>query len=105
MSIVYYLFVCLSYLNLLNMCPLVQAFAHFTIEVLFSFSNFNPLSVLVLETLSLFFFFRATPMAYGGSQTRGLMGAAAAGLHHSHSNMGSEPRLRPIPQLTTTPDP
>ena len=26
---------------------------------------------------------RATPMAYGGSQVRGLIGAVAAGLHHS----------------------
>ena len=29
-------------------------------------------------------------MAYGGSQARGLIGAVAAGLHHSHSNVGSE---------------
>ena len=28
-------------------------------------------------------------MAYGGSQARGLIGAIAAGLDHSHSNMGS----------------
>ena len=27
--------------------------------------------------------------AYGGSQARGPIGAVAAGLHHSHSNMGS----------------
>ena len=31
--------------------------------------------------------------AYGGSQARGLIGAVAAGLRHSHSNAGSEPRL------------
>ena len=40
----------------------------------------------------LFFFFllfRATPAAYGCSQARGLIRAAAAGLHHSHSNVGS----------------
>ena len=30
-------------------------------------------------------------MTYGGSQARGRIGAAAAGLHHSHSNTGSEP--------------
>ena len=42
---------------------------------------------------SLFFFFclvafsRATaPAAYGGSQTKGRIGAAATGLHQSHSN-------------------
>ena len=57
---------------------------------------------------SIFFFFvfsRATSEAYGGSQARGLIGAEAAGLHHSHSKAGSEPRLRPAPQLTATPDP
>ena len=32
--------------------------------------------------------FRATPMAYGSSQTRGRIGATAASLHHSHSNGG-----------------
>ena len=53
----------------------------------------------------LFAFSRATPMAYGGSQARGLIGTVAAGLRHSHSNVGSEPRLRPTPQLTATPDP
>ena len=44
-------------------------------------------------------------MAYGGSQARGQTRAVAAGLHHSHSNMGSKPRLRPTAQLTATPDP
>ena len=34
--------------------------------------------------------FRATPMAYGGSQARGLIGAVAAGLHHSYSKVGSK---------------
>ena len=43
-------------------------------------------------------------MAYGGSQVRGLIGAVAAGLHQSHSNTRSEPRLQPAPQLTVTPD-
>ena len=44
-------------------------------------------------------------MACGGSQARGQIGATAAGLHHSHSNVGSEPRLRPTPQLAAMPDP
>jgi len=35
--------------------------------------------------------FRATP--YGSSQTRGQIRAAAAGLHHRHSDTGSELRL------------
>ena len=32
-------------------------------------------------------FFRAAPMAYGGSQARGPVGAMAAGLHHSNSGI------------------
>ena len=43
--------------------------------------------------------------SYGGSQAKGWIGASAAGLHHSHSNLGSEPCLQPTPQHTTTPDP
>ena len=49
--------------------------------------------------------FRATPAAHGGSQARGLIRAIAAGLHHSHSNARSKPRLQPTPQLMATPDP
>ena len=30
---------------------------------------------------------------------------AAASLHHSHSNAGSEPHLQPTPQLMAVPDP
>ena len=51
-----------------------------------------------------FFLFTAKPMAYGGSQARGLTGATAASLHHSHSNARSESRLQPTPQLTATLD-
>ena len=46
--------------------------------------------------------FRAAPAVHGGFQARGLIGAVAAGLHHSHSNARSEPRLRPTPQRTAT---
>ena len=49
--------------------------------------------------------FRAAPAAYRGSQARGWIGALAASLCHSHSNTRSEPQLRPISQLTATPDP
>ena len=57
--------------------------------------------------LVLFYFclFRFTPGAYGGSQARDQIGAVDAGLPHSHSSTGSEPRLPPIPQLTAVPDP
>ena len=50
-------------------------------------------------------FFRATPTAYGGSQARGLIGAAPTGHSHSHSNVGSEPPLQPTPQVMATLDP
>ena len=35
----------------------------------------------------------AAPMTYGGSQARGQIRPAAAGLYHSHSNVGSKPHL------------
>ena len=38
---------------------------------------------LMVGCLGVFFFFWAAPMAYGGSQPRGPIGATAAGLHHS----------------------
>ena len=46
-------------------------------------------------------------VAGGGSQARRLISAVAASLHHSHSqsNSGSEPCLRPTPQLRATLDP
>ena len=61
------------------------------------------------KTEVIFFFsfglFRATPVAYGGSQARGPIGAVVPGLHHSHSNSGFEPHLLPIPQLRAMLDP
>ena len=47
--------------------------------------------------LSFFVFSRATPVVYGGSQARGLIGAVTDGLRHSHSNSGSELCLRSTP--------
>ena len=61
--------------------------------------------------MTFFFFFGlfalsgAVSMAYGGSQARGPIGAVVAGLRQSHSNEGSEPHLRPTPQLTAMLDP
>ena len=54
---------------------------------------------------SFFFLNRTTTVAYGGSQARGQIGASAAGLHHSHSNVKSELCLWPTPQLMATWDP
>ena len=51
------------------------------------------------------FCFRAAPAAYEGSQAREPIGAAAASLHHSHSNARSQLHMRPTPQLKATPDP
>jgi len=53
----------------------------------------------------LFFLFRVSTAACGGSQARRQVRAAAAGLHHNHSNARSEQHLRPTPQLMATPDP
>ena len=64
---------------------------------------------LMFRSFSLNFFifclFRAALSAYGGSQARGRIRAAAAGLCQSHSNTGSELRLQATPQLTSTPGP
>ena len=43
------------------------------------------------------FVFLGPCVACGSSQARGRIGAAAAGLHHSHSNVGSEPHLQCTP--------
>ena len=67
------------------------------------------ISVFFFQLFSFFllfvFVFRAAPMAHRDSQARDQIGAVDAGLHHSHSNMGSESHLQPTPQLTATPDP
>ena len=45
------------------------------------------------KTNPFFILFKAALMAYGSSQAKGRMGAVAADLHHSHSNLGSKPCL------------
>jgi len=70
-----------------------------SVEVLSPFFNgivfvFNPWVFKSSFELSLFSF-RAAPEAYGSSWAKGQIRAAAAGLHHSHSNARSEPRLWP----------
>ena len=42
---------------------------------------------------SSFFFFRPTPVTYGGSHAGGQIGAAVTGLCHSHSNAGPKLHL------------
>ena len=48
---------------------------------------------------------RAALGAYGSSQDRGWIGAAAVCLRHSHSNSGSKLYLPPTPQLRARLDP
>ena len=60
---------------------------------------------LYLIFFFVFCFFRAVPPAYGSSQARGQIGAAAAGHRHSDSHTGSKACLQPTPQLMATPDP
>ena len=66
--------------------------------------------IQVLQHLFIYLFivfcpFRAAPVAYRGSQARGLIGSVAASLCQSHSNARSKPHLQPTPQLIATPDP
>ena len=68
--------------------------------VVFLFSFFVSLSLSLI-----FLLFRAAPTAYGGSQVKGPIGGIAAALYYGHSNTGSEPHLRPTPQLMAMPDP
>ena len=61
--------------------------------------------MLALGFCFCFCLFMATLAAYGGSQARGQIGAVAAGLHHSHTNVRSELHLQPTSQLTAMLDP
>ena len=59
----------------------------------------------LLTFFPFFYFFRAAPTAYGGSQPRVQIRAVTAGLCHNHSNARSEPHLWPKPQLMAMLDP
>ena len=61
--------------------------------------------IVICTVLFLFCFLGPHPAAYGGSQARGLIGAVATSLRHSHSNTRSKLHLQPTLQLTATPDP
>ena len=68
-----------------------------SLQYYFSVYNFFFVVVVVVVIVAISW---AAPEAYGDSQARGWIGAAATGLRQSHSNAGSEPGLRPTPQLT-----
>ena len=94
----------MSYLYILEIKPLlVLWFANIFSQSIGCFVGFFVFFGFVCLFVCLI---RAAPTAYGSSQARGQIGAAAAGLYHSHcnSNLGSKPSLRPIPQLTAMPD-
>ena len=60
---------------------------------------------LFIYLFGLFVFSRAAPVACGGSQARGRIGAVAPSLRHGHSNARSKQCLWLIPQLMAMPDP
>ena len=77
--------------------------AHTVSETWFYSSAFQSISRSLTNPSWLYLFiylfslFRATPAAYGSSQARSRIGAAATSLHQSHSNTRSRPRLQSIP--------
>ena len=54
------------------------------------YANAIVLDIFFFIIIIFFCLFRAVPSAYGGSQARSPIGAVAAGLYHSHSNVRSE---------------
>ena len=89
---------------------ITQYTGHFSTNHVFSvFSNVSSNIFLATSyiqyTFFSYFLFSTAFIAYGSTQARGQIRAAAAGLYHNHSNVGSKPRLRPIPQLMLMPDP
>ena len=83
----------------------IMLFFKILIMTIFSLDKFYTAHDFFFFFFCLFAISWADPAAYGGSQARGLIKAAATGLGQSHSNEGSEPCLRPTPQLTATLDP
>ena len=65
----------------------------------------NMSGMLLWRYFIYFFVFMAAPTAYGSSQPRVWIQAAAASLYHSHSNSRAEPHQWPRLQLRAMPDP
>ena len=76
---------------------------HKSYKYYYSLCTLNKLVFLLLFWS--FCLFKAAPVAYGGSQARGVIRATAVSLRQSQSNARFEQHLRPTPQLTATPDP
>ena len=69
-------------------------------SIVFLFFSFLPFFLIPSPPL-----LTAAPVGYGSSQARGRIRVAAADLHHSHSNAGSELQLWPTLQLAEVLDP
>ena len=68
----------------------------------FFFLYIKGLNAEFLVFICLFLLFRAIPTANGSSQAKGRIRATAAGLHHGHSNVGSQLHLEPAASVTYT---
>ena len=66
---------------------------HHDRNYIFNFFSFSVSTTFFFffSSFCLFAFAGVAPVAYGGSQAKGLIEAVAAGLHQSHSNAGSQP--------------
>ena len=99
----------LSYSLIKNLCmnECITQVEEMTLSIKKKINMHNPISWRELKFLFFFGLFAiswAVPMAYGGSQVRGQIGAEATGLCQSHGNSGSELHLQPTPQLMAMPD-
>ena len=82
----------LSFLEFRN--SLIRRYLYNIILLSNNYVEAEPLGWLKLKCVCVCFVFsRATSTAYGDSQARDLIGAVAAVLRQSHSNVGSKPRL------------
>ena len=99
--------VCMCTHTYSDLCTRTHTHTHTCARSLASLSvlTCKVLFVCLFVCFCLFAFPGAAPPAYGGSQARGQIRAAASSLRQSHSNTGSKPHLQPIPQLMATLDP
>ena len=82
---------------------LIRRFLHHVVGTRISYGSGLQSSEDNWYHLFFFLIFMAVPVAYGSSQASGLIGAAAASLHHG--NIRSVPHLQPTLQLAATLDP
>ena len=89
---------CMFYFFSLGLSP------HYLSQLPFCFCNLTETKEYISQLYYFSFFGGASPAANGSSWAGVWIGAAAAGLHHSHSDARSELNLWPT-QLTAKPDP